>query len=109
MEETKYTKEDEEMLQREQQELKDKLVNLVNFMNSDKFYKLSKNRRQLLMNKKVTMEAYLSVLNMMVYEDIDNIFVPDLNFVGLMGNVLGGNFALGNSSNNALKNPIEEK
>ena len=38
------------------------------------------------------MELYLSVLNMRIYEDIDNIVVPDLGFMQMMGSMFGSTF-----------------
>jgi hypothetical protein len=78
-----------ERLVKEQVELKEKFVKLVDFINSDEFFKLSPNNKQVLKNQKIVMELYLSVLNMRVYEDIDNIIVPDLGFMQMMGNMFG--------------------
>lgn len=76
-----------ERLVKEQVELKEKFVKLVDFINSEEFFKLSPNKKQVLKNQKIVMELYLSVLNMRVYEDIDNITVPDLGFMQMMSNV----------------------
>ena len=76
----------------EQKELKEKLIKLTEFVNSEKYYELSPNNRQVLKNQKLAMELYLSVLNMRVFEDIDNILVPDLGVIQMMANALGGNF-----------------
>ena len=74
----KLMKEDwKERLIVEQKELKEKLVKLVQFINSEKFYELSLNNKQLLKNQKIAMELYLNVLNMRVFEDVDKIGVPD--------------------------------
>lgn len=78
-----------ERLIKERDELKDKFIKLVEFINSEKFYELSPNNKQVLKNQKIVMELYLSVLNMRVYEDIDNIMVPDLEFMQMMGNMFG--------------------
>ena len=77
-------------LKAEQVCLKERLSKLVDFINSEKFYELSPNNKQLLRNQKVAMELYLSVLNMRVFEDVDGIVVPDLNMLQMMGNVFGG-------------------
>lgn len=76
----------------EQKELKEKLIKLTEFVNSEKYYELSPNNRQVLKNQKLAMELYLSVLNMRVFEDIDKILVPDLGVIQMMANTLGGNF-----------------
>ena len=75
----------------EQKELKEKFLKLVTFINSDEFFNLSPNNKQILKNQKVVMELYLSVLNMRVFEDIDKIVVTDLGFMQLMGQALNGN------------------
>lgn len=78
-----------ENLIKEQAELKEKMLKLMEFINSEKFYELSDNNKQLLKNQKTAMELYLSTLNMRLFEDIDNIMVPDLSMIQLMGNVFG--------------------
>jgi hypothetical protein len=66
-----------ERLLEEQRELKEKLVKLTEFINSERYYTLSVNNRLVLKNQKMAMELYLSVLNMRAFEDVDNITVPD--------------------------------
>ena len=73
----------------EQKELKEKLIKLIEFINSEKFYELSENNKQLLKNQKIAMELYLSTLNMRVFEDVDKIFVPDLGMLQMVGSVFG--------------------
>lgn len=73
----------------EQKELKEKLIKLMEFINSEKFYELSENNKQLLKNQKIAMELYLSTLNMRLFDDVDNITVPDLGMIQLMGGVFG--------------------
>lgn len=80
-----------ERLIKERDELKEKFIELVEFINSKKFYELSPNNKQVLKNQKIVMELYLSVLNMRVFEDIDKIVVPDLGFIQMMGQALSGN------------------
>lgn len=80
-----------ERLIKERDELKEKFIRLLEFINSDKFYELSPNNKQVLKNQKIVMELYLSVLNMRVFEDIDKIVVPDFGFFQLMGQALSGN------------------
>jgi len=57
--------------------LKEKLAKLTDFINSEKFYELSANNKQILNNQKIVMELYLSVLKMRVFENVDEIAVPD--------------------------------
>lgn len=74
---------------KERDELKERFIKLVEFINSEKFYELSPNNKQVLKNQKIIMELYLSVLNMRVFEDIDKIVVPDLGFMQMMGSMFG--------------------
>lgn len=60
----------------EQKEVKERFVRLIGFINSEEFYTLSPNTKQVLRNQKIVMELYLNILNMRVYEDIDKIAVP---------------------------------
>ena len=73
----------------EQKELKEKFMKLTEFINSEKFYELSPNNKQLLRNQKIAMELYLSTLNMRLFDDVDNIMIPDLGMLQLMGGVFG--------------------
>jgi len=88
-----------EILVKEQAELKKKLAKLTDFINSEKFYALSTNYRQLLKNKKMAMELYLNVLNMQVFEDVDNAYIPDYGFLQAMINAFGGNVFNSQKSN----------
>lgn len=76
-------------LKAEQSSVKKKLVKLTDFINSPEFYELSPNNKQLLRNQKIAMELYLNVLNMRVFEDVDNIMVPDYGMMQMMGSVFG--------------------
>jgi hypothetical protein len=80
-----------ERLIKERDELKERFIKLVEFINSDKFYELSPNNKQVLKNQKIVMELYLSVLNIRVFEDVDKIVIPDLGFMQMMGQALSGN------------------
>lgn len=71
----------------EQKELKEKFVKLVEFINGEEYYKLSDNTRLLLKDQKIAMELYLNVLNMRVFEDVDNITVPDYGMLQGMASV----------------------
>ena len=91
----------------EQIEVKDKLAKLVDFINSEKFYKLSPNNKLILRNQKIAMELYLNILNMRVYEDIDSIVVPDYGYLQMMGNMFGG--SMFGSNPNALNFNLEKE
>jgi len=75
---------------KEQAEVKERFVRLVDFINSEEFYTLSPNTKQILKNQKIAMELYLNVLNTRVYEDVDSIIVPDYGYLQMMGNMFGG-------------------
>lgn len=99
-------------LKAEQSSLKKKLVNLTDFINSEKFYGLSPNNKQLLKNQKAAMELYLSVLNMRVFEDVDKIVVPDLGMLQMMGSVFGSTWnkpLMQVSDNTKTLNQIEKE
>lgn len=79
-----------ERLIKEQKELKERLAKLTDFINSEKFYKLSENNRKLLKNQKIAMELYLNVLNMRLFEEVDEITVLDYGMMQVLGSVFGG-------------------
>ena len=66
-----------ERLAIEQAELKERLLKLVEFINSEKFFELSENNRKLLQNQKIAMELYLNILDIRLFEDVDNAVIPD--------------------------------
>lgn len=68
-----------EKLIKEQTELKKRLDTLIEFIDSDKFNKLSENNRKLLINQKIAMTLYLSTLDMRLQTNVDYIDVPDFN------------------------------
>ena len=75
----------------EQKELKEKLAKLTEYINSERFYALSANNRQVLKNQKAAMELYLSVLNMRAFENIDDIYVPNLEMMYTLSSAFTGN------------------
>lgn len=58
---------DIEKLKSEQQELKEKLLKLINFINSDEFYKLQYMEQMLLNQQRMGMEVYLNALTKRIY------------------------------------------
>lgn len=97
-----------ERLIKEKDELKEKFIKLVEFINSDKFYELSPNNKQVLKNQKIAMELYLSILNMRVFEDIDKIVVPDLGMLQMMGQLFSSNgFGFPKSDTKALEDALK--
>ena len=87
-----------ERLIEEQKELKEKVSKLTEFMNSEEYYKLSPNNRLVLKNQKIAMDLYLQVLNMRVFENIDEIFVPDYGFMQMFGSAFGNNWGFGDTN-----------
>ena len=102
-----------ERLIEEQKELKEKVSKLTEFMNSEKYYKLSPNNRLVLKNQKIAMDLYLQVLNTRVFEDVDKIYIPDYAFMQMFGTAFGNNWGFGNTNSfNQLKeitDKIDEK
>lgn len=88
-----------ERLIKEQKELKERLAKLTDFINSENFYKLSQNNRQLLKNQKIAMELYLNVLNMRLFEEVDEITVLDYGMMQVLGSIFGGNVFNSQKSN----------
>lgn len=82
----------------EQQELKEKLSKLTEFINSEEYYKLSPNNRLVLKNQKIAMDLYLQVLNTRVFEDIDKIYIPDYSFMQMFGAAFGNNWGFGDTN-----------
>ena len=80
-----------ESLLKEKTELQEKFNKLVNFINSEDYYKLSENYKTLLINQKIVMEMYLDILNKRLYEDIDNIVVTNLSWFALLGGIMTNN------------------
>ena len=93
----------------EQQELKEKLSKLTEFMNSEEYYNLSPNNRLVLKNQKIAMDLYLQVLNMRVFENVDEIYVPDYAFMQVFGAAFGNNWGFGNTNSfNQLKESTDK-
>lgn len=93
----------------EQKELKDKLSKLTEFMNSEDYYKLSPNNRLVLKNQKIAMDLYLQVLNTRVFENIDEIYVPDYSFMQMFGAAFGNNWGFGDTNTTKyLKEQVEK-
>jgi len=98
-----------ERLIEEQKELKDKLSKLTEFMNSEDYYKLSPNNRLVLKNQKIAMDLYLQVLNMRVFENVDEVCVPNYALMQVFGTAFSGNFGFGNTNSfNQLKESTDK-
>lgn len=53
----------------EQVELKDKLLKLIDYINSDEFYKLSAGEKKLISQQRAGMEMYLDAVTKRIYGD----------------------------------------
>lgn len=71
---------DLEKLKKEQAELKERLVKLIAFINSEEYFTLDETEKSLLMSQRVGMEVYLNSLTQRIYGarkfDIDNSMLP---------------------------------
>ena len=78
-------------------------------MNSEEYYRLSHNNRLVLKNQKIAMDLYLQVLNMRVFENVDEIYVPDYSFMQMFGAAFGNNWGFGDTSaTKYLKEQVEK-
>jgi len=59
--------EDLEKLKKEQDELKERLVKLIAFINSEEYFALDETEKSLLMSQRVGMEVYLNSLTQRIY------------------------------------------
>lgn len=78
-------------LLQEKTELQEKFNKLINFINSEEYYKLSDNYKTLLVNQKIVMEMYLDIINKRLYEDIDKLVITNLSWFGLLGGIMTNN------------------
>ena len=77
-----------ERLLKEHDELKERLIKLVDFINSEKYYTLSDGNKTALSNQKIAMEAYLNCLTIRLYGDVDTPgAVPDFKWLTLFGSI----------------------
>lgn len=58
---------DLEKLKKEQAELKDRLVKLISFINSEEYFTLDEAEKSLLMSQRAGMEIYLNSLTQRIY------------------------------------------
>ena len=95
-----------ESILEEHKELKEKYTKLVDYINSDKFFSLSPNSKKIITNQKVLMESYINNLSIILYENIDTIFIPDNSMLGLLFSTFTGGFggsAFGPSSTSSME------
>ena len=95
-----------EYISEEHKKLKEKYTKLVDYINSDKFFSLSPNSKKIITNQKVLMESYINNLSILLYENVDTVFIPDNSMLGLLFSTFTGGFgssAFGGGSTTALK------
>lgn len=75
-----------EELKNEQSELKTKLHEVVEFMNSEEYFILNEAKKKMYNNLRIGVEIHLKCLSIMLYEDLDSpaTMVPDFGWLGLM-------------------------
>lgn len=61
-----------EKLKEEQQELKERLKRLIDFMNSEEFFTVPDGEKSLLNSQRAGMEMYLNALTNRIYSDVDS-------------------------------------
>lgn len=82
----------EESVVSEQADLKRKYIKLVEYINSERFYNLSDNDKKLLNNQKILIEAYIKILSIKLYEDINKVTITDFSWLQLLTGVFGNSF-----------------
>lgn len=75
-----------EELKQEQYDLKAKLHEVVEFINSEEYFTLNESRKKMYNNLKIGIEMHLKCLSIMIHEDLDSpaTMVPDFGWLGLM-------------------------
>ena len=97
---------DIEKLKLEQEQLKEKLHKLIDFINSEEYYELNINEKSLLSTQRTGMEIYLNALTKRIYgvtEQHGDSFLPLM-----LTSLLGSPFGYSNTYESVAKQ-IEEK
>jgi hypothetical protein len=101
-----------EELKEEQYDLKAKLHEIVEFMNSEEYFTLNESRKKMYNNLKVGIEMHLKCLSIMIYEDLDSpvTTVPDFGWLGLMmGTFMSSSFNMPTMSPELKESDFETK
>ena len=101
-----------EELKQEQYDLKAKLHELVEFINSEEYFTLNDARKKMYNNLKIGIEMHLKCLSIMVHEDLDNpvTIVPDFGWIGLMlGTFMGPSFNVPSFKSELKESDFEAK
>lgn len=83
-----------EELKKEQYDLKARLHEVVEFMNSEDYFTLNETRRKMYTNLKIAIEMHLKCLSIMVHENLDDpvVNIPDFSWIGTMMGMLTPSF-----------------
>lgn len=83
-----------EELKKEQYDLKARLHEVVEFMNSEDYFTLNETRRKMYTNLKIAIEMHLRCLSIMVHENLDDpvVNIPDFSWIGTMMGMLTPSF-----------------
>ena len=101
-----------EELKSEQYDLKAKLHEIVEFMNSKEYFTLNESRKKMYSNLKIGIEIHLKCLSIMVHEDLDNpvTSVPNFRWLGLiMGTFMAPDFNVPSSKTELKESDFETK
>lgn len=102
---------DIEALKKEQAETKSKLVELVEFINSEEYYTLSPSEKSIIGQRRIALEMYLNSLTKEIYDKEGSTFdVSSAMWPLLMSNMFTSSSSFGSSSGlEYLKKQLEEK
>lgn len=78
--------------------LKEKYTKLIDYINSEGYYKLSPNSKKIINNQKTLIEAYLSNLSIKLFDDVENTFIQDYAMLELLLSVFTGSSSMPFSS-----------
>lgn len=70
-----------EKLKEEQQELKERLKRLIDFMNSEEFFTVPDGEKSLLNSQRAGMEMYLNALTNRIYSDVNSSGFAGINYL----------------------------
>lgn len=96
-----------EKLKEEQRELKGKLHNVIDFMNSEEYFSISDGEKQVLNTQRAGMELYLNALTTRIYGNTDMSFFSSSLLPLMMGSIFTPTFS-SNSSIDYLKKKLDE-
>jgi hypothetical protein len=100
---------DIESLKKEQAEAKEKLVELVDFVNSEEFYTLTPVEKGLISQQRTGLEMYVSSLTKQLYAKEGSVDGSNLLWLSLLYGMMNNSYGFGSSSTaEDLKKQLEE-